>query len=211
MEIGVVNCSPEESLAFTYGLPHTNTVNYLSQRINDFTQTLTHVPDVVKGMFGDLKTVYDRFFSDESIAKAKQALNATGTDINPAVIKALLSIEALQNASIANQRWVMAEPTLRGMYHKHLVDGYSDTYQDMQPNRIGDWHYDYQRAMDGLIVPDGDDFVCNIYSDEVMPGDMELNIQEQVKIQDTWEYLRHYLSQKKKNLPDPTSASGGFL
>lgn len=212
MIIDVVNGTRDMEMAMTFGVPHYGTASYLAERISSFGQTLQNVPQVVQAMYGDLKKSFNAFFSSEAIANARKVLGSIDHGNAVAYIGALLTLEAVQKASLANQRWVMAHPTLRDMYHHQQIDGYSDTYVDVDPGMIGDRHYDYRRAIDGLTIeqPDGE-FLCTIYGDELKEGDFDLTINEQVRIQDTWRFLSDYLAQKRKDLEDPTSQSGGML
>ena len=211
MQIGVISGTQETGMALAYGLPHQDTIRYLNDRMNQITSTISHVPDVVKGMFQSLKGSFDSFFSDEAVERARKELSIQSVDINPSAVVAMIELEMMRKASISMQRWMMAEPTIRDLFHQQRVDGFSETYTDVDPGCIGDRHYDYRRAIDGLVVEDGDDFVCNIYSDDLREGDAHLNIQEQVKIQVTWDSLRKHLAQKKKELEDPTNPNGGYL
>lgn len=211
MEIGVINGTRESAMAITYGLPHHDTIKYLNEKMNQVASSLGQVPDAVKGMFQSLRTSFNQFFSDEAVERARKELSVQSLDINPAAIAALVELELLQKASISMQRWVMAEPTVRNMFHQQRLHGYNETYFDTDPGCVGDRHYDYRRAIDGLVIEEDDDFVCNIYADDLREGDSHLNIQEQVRIQVTWESLRNHLAQKKKELEDPTNPNGGYL
>jgi len=212
MEIGVIDCTGGTELAFTYGLPHQGTVNYLSSRLAEFGNSIATIPSAVRGMFDDVKRSFGAYFSDEAIEAAKKALHNSGSEINVFAVSAMLDLISTQNANLANQRWIMAEPTLRALYHKQQVDGFSGSYVDMEPGSIGDSHYDYRRAIDGLLIeePDGD-FVCDIFCDDLEEGDTHLTIREQVNIQLSWDFLRSHLKSKVEMLQDPTDKSGGYL
>lgn len=212
MEIGVINCSGGTELALTYGLPHQGTVNYLSKRLADFNNSISGVASAARGMFDDVKRSFDSFFSDDAIERARRALQAETHDIDFAAIEAMLDVINTRNANLINQRWIMAEPTIRAMYHKQQIDGYSGSYVDVSPGVIGDRHYDYRRAVDGLIreTPDGD-FECDIYTDELIEGDAPLTLRDQVNIQLTWDFLRSHLNSKASMLEDPTDKAGGYL
>lgn len=213
MQIGVITGSKETELAFAFGLPHQGTIQYLSNKMSSFQDSLLNLPTTVKGMFGDIQRTFNNYFSDEAIEKARKALHVQGADINLFSISTILTIEAAQQANLINQRWIMAEPTLRALHNKQLVDGFSGSYFDTDPGTIRDTHYDYRRAIDGYLVEEADgEFCCNVYlEDELREGDSHLCIQEQAKIELTWNFLKQHLSQKRVSLEDPTNPNGGFL
>lgn len=70
---------------------------------------------------------------------------------HPNEILPLTTIAELQSAQPAMQRWIMAMPMYRELYHKQLCDGYSDSYVDTAPGVVGEDHYDYRRVTEGIV------------------------------------------------------------
>jgi hypothetical protein len=115
----------------------------------------------------------------------------------------------MQNASLTMQRWIMAEPTVRTLFHKQLCDGYSDTYVDMYPGRVGEDHYDYRRVMNGVVVPHeerGGD--ATTYMEDLIPDDVELDLNDQIDIISSWQFIQAKVAERNE---DPTSKYNGTL
>ena len=98
---------------------------------------------------------------------------------------------------------IMAEPTLRRMYHQQQVDGYSENYVDVQPGKVGEDHYDYRRVTNGVFMQDEDgEWSAKTYYEDLLEGSGEFDFLEQVDILRTWEQMRIQLAKRKD---DPTS------
>ncbi len=124
-------------------------------------------------------------------------------------IRPLTMIQDIQNATMLMQRWIMACPEVRTLYHNQGCEGYTGSYVDVDPGLVGDQHYDYRRAMDGLVVfDDQGDWSATTYFDELRDGDRDLLLDEQIDIQTTWEAMRYHVT---RNKDDPTSMTGAAL
>jgi hypothetical protein len=115
---------------------------------------------------------------------------------------------AMQQAPVVMQRWIMAEPTVRTLYHKQECDGFSDTYKDMSPGIVGEQHYDYRRVMDGVIQEDGDSWCAKFYMDDLVEGDTPLIFRDKMDILSTWERVTMYIAAGDE---DPTSTTADKL
>lgn len=99
----------------------------------------------------------------------------------------LLSVEEIQTASQEMQRWVMACPEVRTLYHKQLCEGYGDSYVDHAPGVIGNMHYDFRRVMNGVtVVPEEGVPYRETYYDTMTEHEHELKLPEQTSILLTW-------------------------
>jgi len=164
---------------------------YIQNQLNSFSQTLT---DIGRQFVEASKAIYDKINDSDAVRMARAAMRMAKGMFHPNMIIPLETIEDIRGAQPMMQRFIMAEPTLREQYHRQLVDGYSDTYIDVEPKRIKDDHYDYRRVMDGIIVEevdeDGNDsWVAHQYFDELRPGDKHLDLVEQSSILRTWEVM----------------------
>lgn len=129
---------------------------------------------------------------------------------HPNMIVELQDIDSIRRAQPIMQRYIMAQPDIRSIYHRQLCDGYSDTYVDTQPGLIGDDHYDYRRVMNGILQPDPevkDGWRITEYFDDLLPGDRELEADEQFSILNVWDRVQDAISRKL----DPTDIFGGDL
>jgi len=185
--------------AVLYQDQHPANMNYFQKEISSFSNTLT---DVGKQFFSGVQTLYDQINSSEAMRIAKAALNMAKSITQPNSIRSLFELPEIQNAPLMMQRFIMANPMVRELYHEQRCDGYSGTYIDMQPGKTQEEHYDYRRVMNGIVQQDtqGTMFYTQ-YLDELHHGDKELALTEQVKILDTWEIAEMFI--KAGN--DPTS------
>ena len=102
-------------------------------------------------------------------------------------VSELYTIGQLQHANAVMQRWIMACPEVRTLYHQQRIDGYSDTYTDLNPGVVGLDHYEYRRVTNGMTMQHGDD---------------ELTFDEQIDIMYTWNRASAVLHAA---VDDPTS------
>lgn len=195
--------------ALMYGPKHPGTMQFLQnqvQQISDFSTTLT---DAGRGFVANARRLYDELHSDEALRLARAAVRRIGNVFQRDEIKSIWELAQLQNAPLTMQRWIMAEPTVRELYHQQRCDGYSDTYVDMYPGEVKDAHYDYRRVMNGVVTEDSDGASkFTIFLDELVEGDRELTFDEKIDILNTWDIVSSLI---KEGSDDPTSPWGGKL
>lgn len=146
------------------------------------------------------RTYYDRalkdhrvFFDGKLERMARRITRAVKSLSHSNAIVPLRTVEELQSARPAMQRYIMANPNLRALYHKQLCDGYSDTYRDLEPTKIGEDHYEYRRVMNGIVQdaidPESGEktWMATYYFDDLHEGDRELDAEEQFDILDAWD------------------------
>lgn len=168
-----------------------NQIHQGSALLNDFGKTyLARASEMVK------------MFNDGSIERAARAVTRNVKSLlHPNTIIPLTTISEIQSAKPIMQRYVMAFPDIRQIYHKQLCDGYSDTYHDHEPTVIGDDHYDYRRVMNGIVQDtvdaDGNpNFKISYYLEDIREGDRELTAEEQFVILDVWDVVKYAIDQK---------------
>lgn len=192
-----------------YGQKHPGTLQYLQNQFSNFQQTLSHAG---QQFVSSAKEIFDQYNSSEALRAARLALNKVSNIFTPDNIRYLYQPQDLQTAQPTMQRWIMAEPTIRSLFHNQRCDGYSNSYVDVSPGIVGDLHYDYQRVMNGMVCTDDakpdEDFRITHYYDEIPDGDRELTIDEQVDILNTWDVVRAMIKRGKE---DPTNSFGGNL
>lgn len=159
---------------------------------------------VVDGFVERANQAYHMFNNANVRAIAQAALNQIKGFFVPNTILAIDTLAGLQTAGTVMQRWIMACPEVREIYHKQQCDGYSDSYHDNHPDKTGMDHYDYTVVTDGIVFTDknGRDYSNQVIQDYA-PGDYELDFPQQVSILKTWDIVRHYMTLAQK---DPTSA-----
>ncbi len=186
-----------------------STQNYLREQLN---RNCEGFSDVTKRFFQDSRNLFERLNNSTAINTAKRAIKYAKGLFHPNTILELDSIEALRGAQAVMQRYIMAEPTIRKLYHEQRCDGYSDTYTDLHPKDIGENHYDYCRVMQDIVVEEKDsegnvDNYLNHYSDVEFSEEPELEFDDQIRILSTWEVMKLYISSNE----DPTNITGGQL
>jgi hypothetical protein len=187
--------------ALCYGFDyHPNTLSYLENSVNNISNTLTTAGS---GFMADVKVLQEQLIGNEAMRLAKAAVNKVSNLFQIDCIKSIWELPQLQNAPIAMQRWIMAEPTVREKFHNQRCDGYSGTYVDMAPSDIGKNHYDWRRVMHGMVTIDEEGYEKTVhYLDDLVEGDRELRLDEKIDILNTWEVVADLM---KYGSNDPTS------
>lgn len=185
--------------ALAYGEQNPNNLNYFKSQLQNIGETLT---DFGKQFYADAGKIYDNFNGAAAMQILKNVTRAAKTLFQPNIVRSLFDLTDIQTSSSVMQRWIMANPVVRKMYHEQKCDGFSDSYVDVQPKLIGEEHYDYRRVMDGVVVEDEDGWSFKLYPDEIYDGDKELSHEDKVDIMTTWEIIEHYMKAGEK---DPTS------
>lgn len=192
--------------ALLYGNKHPNTIQYLQAEASNVSPILS---DGRASFFANMHDLVERANGEEAMRLARAAIRKAGSLFQPDRIKSIWDLGGLQTAPMTMQRWIMAEPTVREMYHEQRCDGFADTYIDMEPGKIGDEHYDYRRVMQGIVVDDPEnDWRATIYLDDIAAGDRELELDEQIDILNTWDVVAALMNY---GIDDPTSVFGSKL
>lgn len=205
MQIGVINA--EDPNAFDYlCFPDSNPVNidYIRNQLNTFSNCLT---DTGRQFIEQSKAIYSKIADSNSLRMAKAAIRGAANMFHPNTIIGLQTLDGIRNAQPVMQRYIMAEPTIRKIYSEQRCDGYSDSYVDYHPNRIKDTHYDYRRVMDGVVEFTEEGWKCSNYYEELLEGDKELCISEQVNVLKTWDIVQAFT----QHLIDPTDINEGKI
>ncbi|MBE0438166.1 MAG: hypothetical protein IBX57_00165 [Gammaproteobacteria bacterium] len=183
-----------------YAQPHPNTLAFLQQQIEAPPANYTTVSNDFLSRARDL---YERTSGSTAMRMAQAARRAFGSIWGSNDVRVLTDIGQFQWAKSHMRRWVMAEPTVREMYHNQQLEGYEGSYQDPFPQEAsGEEFYDYRRVMDGVVVETDDGWYADTYYDELLEGDRELNHVEQVDILETWTNVVNLI---RKGGDDPTS------
>lgn len=210
MQVNVIETNSIMSSDFAI-FPEQNPMNnfFLANQFSTLPQTLT---DVGKRFVEKAKETYELLNNSDIIRKAKNVLRGISSLTKPNQIIAIHDIDGFQTASPVMQRYIMAEPSIRNLYHKQRCDGYSDLYVDLYPDDIKDKHYDYQKVMNGMIIDEkdnegNDSWVARQYYYDLTPEDRELEITEKADILYTWEIAKAFM-QVYEDITDP---AGGKL
>lgn len=169
---------------------------------------MTHIPQTLLSHGSTIYQALQRGFNyinnlaHNVVLKQLENLGLREDDIT---IYALTSFREFQNANLATQRWIMANPSVRAIYLDNSCDGYSATYMDVDPGRIGPKHYDYMLATDGVLMDEDDRIVIRYFDRELYPGDRELTTHEKHNIQRLWAASDWLLENTKFDFTNPTA------
>lgn len=196
MQANVIHTGSVDSFDYLVA-PEQNPMNqmYIENQFSNISSTLT---DIGRRFMETSKALYDKINDSAAIRMAKAAIRVAKSVFHPNAIIELESLEQLQAAQPIMQRYVMADPTIRRLYHAQQIDGYSDTYKDVEPGKVGHAHYDYRRVMDGMVREvvdaDGEDgWVVNTYAEDLNEGDRHLDLNEKVDIINTQTLARMFI------------------
>lgn len=182
---------------------HQATLQYLENQFTNISNTLT---DAGRRFVETSRAIYQREHDVGLIAKAKALVRTAKNIFHPNTIVPLNTLEEIRSAQPIMQRYIMSFPELRKLYFSQRIDGYSDTYADVEPGRIGPGHYDYRRATNGMIMDEVDEdghyrWRVSQYMEELRYGDRELTFTEKADILSTWDVIKMYLD----HAVDPTN------
>jgi hypothetical protein len=193
--------------ALVYSDPHPGTMQYINQKFEAIAQVGGQwAQDFLRGA----RQSFDHFMGSEAMRRARAVKNKLmdGYYIQDDIFP-LYTIGKVQNAGSVMQRWIMAFPEVRELYHEQRIDGYSATYVDVEPGAIRDDHYDYRRIMDG-VVQDTEDGGMHIrfYVEELKESDVRMRVDQKADILYTRSAVKALLEAGRE---DPTSQTGGWL
>lgn len=191
-----------------FGQTHPATREFVHSMMMAPTHMLTQTG---QAFMNQAQQVYNAVQQSDAVRLAKAAKRRLETMWSGNHIVELRDIGQMQNAPQVMQRFIMACPEIRDLYHKQLCDGYSDTYVDHNPGVIGEEHYDYRRVMDTMDIAgncEQYDYRCINYDDPetsstVFAMDGELIYMDRLAIVSTWDNIRAHLAAGLKE--DPTS------
>jgi hypothetical protein len=195
--------------ALVYGArKHPGTIAYLQKQLEPF-RSGGGLTEFGRQFADTARSLYESFNGSEAMRLARAAIRRAGALYMSDTIQSIWELGRLQNAPVAMQRWIMAEPETRRLFHQQRCDGFSDTYIDVEPGAIGEAHYDWRRIHDGLAQKTADgELVFEQYWERLKEGDRHLELDEQSDIIATHSFARaHALA----GTEDHTSNEGGML
>lgn len=194
-----------------------NTVAYgpRSEEVSNFflskVDTLQSIiPDTYANLYQDIRTNATYVNSDYLRAMGENLLAHVGSMWKGDNIRPLNTVAELQAAPLSMQEYIMAEPTVRKLFHEQGCDGYSETYVDVEPGCIGQDHSTYRKVHHGItIVHEDDTETTSVYhSDMVDDGYDDLTISNKVDIMTTMAAVKAAVLAGKQ---DPTSSWATYL
>ncbi len=188
-----------------FGIPAQQTLDYVE---NQYQQLRTAAGNVANDFINGAYTLYQHYGGEEALRLAKATLRTASHFFQPDMIRPLSSIASIQQAPSTMQRWIMADPVVRNLYHHNQIEGYADSYLDWSPGVSGVGHKDYEKVVSGLVFmneaqgEEEPEWVSTTYIHTDEEEDPPLSFQEQLDIMTTWDAIRAMLGPGKE---DPTS------
>lgn len=193
MRINVIeNSSPELFNAMILPEMRESTREWLSQQVNREYDKLSETGK----MFAEMgRSAYQRLTDTSVFRKARQVLRGIAGVFGGDRIQSIDTYQGLQTARPVMQQYLMAEPQYRRMYHEQRCDGFSDSYVDLEPGRVGEAHSVYRRVMNTVLVDTPTGWEVTMYPDELADGERELYPDEQGVILDAWSLMRRAITE----------------
>lgn len=185
--------------------PQQSTLAYFDNQYQNMLAAAQDVGNTALQQIYNIATQTYNYMMDTRPWEMAEALMRQTTHLfDPNAIRSLWTLAELQTAKPVMQRWIMAMPEVREMYHNNQIDGYSATYEDAQPSKVGIDHYDWRRATNGMVsMPaESEEWTATTYTEELVEHDRELAFHEKVDIMVTWGQCLHQMHTQQY---DPTS------
>lgn len=185
--------------------PQQSTLQYFDNQYQNMLQAAQTVGNTALQQIYQVAQQTYNYVMDTRVWETAEALmRQTNHMFDPNAIRPLYTLAELQTAKPTMQRWIMACPDVREMYHNNQIDGYSGTYEDAQPGMIGVQHYDYRMATTGMVAlnEETEDWKSTTYFEEPIGEDRDLSFLDKVDIMISWSQIQH---QMRTQQYDPTS------
>lgn len=189
-----------------FGTLSQNTVNYLQSQIQSLA---TAGSEYSQKIYERSMAVFDAINSDAAVLAAEAVLTQVESMMGQDMIESLTTISQLQTAQSQMQGWLMTNPVLRQAWYDGKIEGYSDTYVDPEPGRVGHEQQAYRHLMNGVFVPHEEaSYQYSLYFDRVSEPDQMLTLRQVAAIVESWEAAEQALEEGEQ---DPTSQYGASL
>ncbi len=194
--------------ALLFGLPTQATSEFVQREFDRFANSA--IGDFGKQLVTQARSLYERFTNSSVVSMMQAALNQTRAIAMPDTIYRFDRMEDFQIAQPMMQTFIMANPVVRQLYHEQRCDGYSDSYVDQHPGKIGENHVHWQMVNNGRVVDEGDNGISwtnysGAFNDN---GGLHLHSIQAHTILATWRGLEELIA---KGEFDPTSPWNGKL
>lgn len=196
------------------GSPTQDALQYFNQSYNNVVAAAQSIGNAaVQQIYQVAANAYQHIMDTRPWEIAEAVIRQTSAIFDPNAIRPCLTIADLQTAKPIMQRWIMACPEIRTMYHNGQLEGYNGSYEDPQPNLVGADQYEYRRATSGMIAQTNSDndeqgWSATTYFEKLLEGDQPLTHLEKVDIGITWAACMAHIRTQQY---DPTSVFNSRL
>lgn len=156
--------------------------------------------------------VFEQVAGWDAVRATRKAAAAVTGYVQSNAILALTTLEEIQTANPRMQRWMMADIQTRTLYQAGRIDGYSETYIDIQPGVLGRDHYDYTLATHTVVQTHETEetlkYEVTQIQRELASWDEPLQVRGRLDIARTWQAQR---ALQLEGADDPHSRFGGKI
>lgn len=186
-KVDVVNGGDLAARALIYKQPSYNMTEYFLNGMNNVFNTVNNLSTA---FVDNVKSLYNKFNSNEVIIASKQLLHQAGMSFNDRSIYTV-PYNHFHEANLTMQQYIMLQPDVFKRYSENRCHGFQDTYIDPEPDTPLEERIMYQNVMDGVLQFDkeGDGYI-KFYTNT---SDEELDIFDKLSILDTWHDVQRML------------------
>ncbi len=150
MRVNVIRGSGDDVFrALSYAPPDNGMLNYIN---NSMGYAKEQLGNIGTNFMDRASNLYNRFNSNEAINRSKQILNQSSVYINEDVVY-LINSNNINNSNIEMQQWIMEEPTIRKAFNKQMIEGFSESYFDFEPEvRIPSNRTQFMQVASGITA-----------------------------------------------------------
>ena len=195
----VIFGTPEEATAALFAKPSQESMNYIQQSVNRYMSMASALPPEQTAMVVNQYNTFTEQVQGHAVdAIRHQMENYWQSDI----VNGLWTMETIQQAPDQALNWIMANPTIRELYHSGNVAGYGDRYVDHQPGAVGSYHNDYRRVTNNMVMHDDKGSRVSTYHEMQTGNDVMLSSMDKAMVMSTWRILDEIVEEDDL---DPTS------
>lgn len=152
---------------------------------------------------------YEAINGAGAVMAAKAILEQSNAAINPDIIRPLSTVLDFQTAKPVMINWLMTDTRIRQAWLDGRINGWSDTYVDLEPGKIGEQMTMYRQLHQGVLKDDPESsWVMNQYFEEYPDNATRLDIRDLANIFSSQERMLDIIEQGGE---DPSDEYGGNL
>lgn len=182
-----------------------STSSWLGQRYETMRTTLS---TQAANFFDGAQKMFTIISSSDAVQLMRNLTTKSDSTWNDHNITRLTTVPELQTAGLVNQRWIMANPTVRQVYLDGGISGYAGSYENFGGDAIGENHFDYRLVMDGIVTHDEKSYGFKTYYQAMPEGERELTIHEKADINASWNAI---VGAVEAHEEDPTCPHGNMM
>ena len=192
--------------ALTQGLQSFQQNSQVMAQLQAFTASL---PQHLQTLGQQAIQNYNAYTGTNALATARQVLTAAAELGVCDGIHVISTVNGFQNANMAMQRFMMANPVIYELAADNRICGWADSFQDFHPMKDPLQRDDYRMSITGTVQmteEEGEEGrIASIgwYTQPNPLGIYEPTMHERFDIQSSWDVLIHIVNQREGG--DPTS------